>query len=216
MTLFEVNMDVKMHAFFLCFESLKIPISVCFYPFWIVSDMSWLGPHLGDSCCVYFQRLLPKFPPFSVSIQGLFLEPPCLLLKTANFPTSASKIFQTHPAIPSPEPRDRWRPSGQRTPRSPGAVAFAPSCCEPAVGETVGRDRSDPKRNVDETWVKQKRIVVVEKGWKHWLNHRRKIRSQTSDNMDRWKAEQGRERRERVRRKKNTIAHKTRRVFVGW
>ena len=162
---------------------------------------------------------------FRFQFKVCFLNPHACCSKLPIFPHLLPK-FSKHPAIPSPERRDRWRPSGQRTPRSPGAVAFAPSCCEPAVGETVGHDRSDPKRNVDETWVKQKRIVVVEKGWKHWLNHRRKFRSQTSDNMDRWKAEQGRgrekrkirkkSRRERVRRKKNTIADKTRRVFVGW
>jgi hypothetical protein len=51
------------------------------------------------------------------------------------------------------------------------------------------------------------------------INHRRKFRSQTSDNMDRWKAEQGRgrekrkirrkkSRRERVRRKKMQMREK--------
>ena len=52
-----------------------------------------------------------------------------------------------------------------------------------------------------------------------WMVHRRKFRSQTSDNMDRWKAEQGRgrekrkirrkkSRRERVRRKKMQMREK--------
>ena len=64
-----------------------------------------------------------------------------------------------------------------------------------------------------------------------WLVHRRKFRSQTSDNMDRWKAEQGRGRekrkirrkkirRERVRRKKTQMCEKVGKsrntVFFQW
>ena len=63
------------------------------------------------------------------------------------------------------------------------------------------------------------------------LNHRRKFRSQTSDNMERWKAEQGRgrekrkiqrkkSRRERVRRKKMQMREKVGKsrntVFFQW
>ena len=57
--------------------------------------------------------------------------------------------------------------------------------------------------------------------------YRRKFRSQTSDNMDRWKAEQGRGRekrkirrekssRERVRRKKMQMREKVGKVFPHW
>ena len=64
-----------------------------------------------------------------------------------------------------------------------------------------------------------------------YCNHRRKFRSQTSDNMDRWKAEQGRgrekrkirrkkSRRERVRRKKMEMREKVGKsrntVFFQW
>ena len=64
-----------------------------------------------------------------------------------------------------------------------------------------------------------------------WVNYRRKFRSQTSDNMDRWKAEQGRgrekrkigrekSRRERVRRKKMQMREKVGKsrntVFFQW
>ena len=60
-----------------------------------------------------------------------------------------------------------------------------------------------------------------------WINNdRRKFRSQTSDNMDRWKAEQGRGRekrkirRERVRRKKMQMREKVGKsrntVFFQW
>ena len=62
-----------------------------------------------------------------------------------------------------------------------------------------------------------------------YTSYRRKFRSQTSDNMDRWKAEQGREkrkirrkksRRERVRRKKMQMREKVRKsrntVFLQW
>ena len=64
-----------------------------------------------------------------------------------------------------------------------------------------------------------------------WYNDRRKLRSQTSDNMDRWKAEQGRgrekrkirrkkSRRERVRRKKMQMREKVGKsrntVFFQW
>ena len=57
------------------------------------------------------------------------------------------------------------------------------------------------------TWFKQQDLEFLG----YWLiiddiiNHRRKFRSQTSDNMDRWKAEQGRGREKRkIRRKKST------------
>ena len=68
-----------------------------------------------------------------------------------------------------PEPRDLWRPSGQRTPRSPGAAAFAPGCCQRrgSAGARMGRDRSGPGRNVaGETWLrnvvaKPAKIVVM-------------------------------------------------------
>ena len=64
-----------------------------------------------------------------------------------------------------------------------------------------------------------------------WMVHRRKFRSQTSDNMDRWKAEQGRgrekrkirrkkSRRERIRRKKMQMREKVGKsrstVFFQW
>ena len=67
-------------------------------------------------------------------------------------------------------------------------------------------------------------------GWNIWI-YRRKFRSQTSDNMDRWKAEQGRgrekrkirrkkSRRERVRRKKMQMREKLGKsrntVFFQW
>ena len=70
-----------------------------------------------------------------------------------------------------------------------------------------------------------------EKGWKGNETNRRKFRSQTSDNMDRWKAEQGRgrekrkirrkkSRRERVRRKKMQMREKVGKsrntVFFQW
>ena len=43
------------------------------------------------------------------------------------------------------------------------------------------------------------------------MNNRRKFRSQTSDNMDRWKAEQGRGREKRKIRRKNTRRERVRR-----
>ena len=67
-------------------------------------------------------------------------------------------------------------------------------------------------------------------GWNIWI-YRKKFRSQTSDNMDRWKAEQGRgrekrkirrkkSRRERVRRKKMQMREKLGKsrntVFFQW
>ena len=62
-------------------------------------------------------------------------------------------------------------------------------------------------------------IWTISNGYQCNINHRRKFRSQTSDNMDRWKAEQGRgrekrkirrekSRRERVRRKKMQMREK--------
>ena len=61
--------------------------------------------------------------------------------------------------------------------------------------------------------------------WSRTFLYRRKFRSQTSDNMDRWKAEQGRgrekrkirrekSRRERVRRKEDGYARKGRKVAI--
>lgn len=86
-TLFEVNMDVKMHATFWCFESLNIPISVCFYPFWIVSDISWLGPNLGDSCCVYFQlpTVVTEIPTFFVFNSRFVSWTPMLAAQNCQF-----------------------------------------------------------------------------------------------------------------------------------
>ena len=71
-------------------------------------------------------------------------------------------------------------------------------------------------------------IYVV---WTNYVDYRRKFRSQTSENMDRWKAEQGRgrekrkirrkkSRRERVRRKKMQMREKVGKsrniVFFQW
>ena len=73
--------------------------------------------------------------------------------------------------------------------------------------------------------------TCVKRSLTHILTHRRKFRSQTSDNMDRWKAEQGRgrekrkirrkkSRRERVRRKKMQLREKVGKsrntVFFQW
>ena len=66
-------------------------------------------------------------------------------------------------------------------------------------------------------------LVVLISGHFRYLIYRRKFRSQTSDNMDRWKAEQGRGRekrkirrekirRERVRKKEDADARKGRKV----
>ena len=73
--------------------------------------------------------------------------------------------------------------------------------------------------------------IIHEGTTKHTYNHRRKFRSQTSDNMERWKAEEGRGRekrkirrekirRERVRRQKIQMREKVGKsqnsVFFQW
>ena len=80
-------------------------------------------------------------------------------------------------------------------------------------------------------WRARKRFQMLRKSKWNVLHHRRKFRSQTSDNMDRWKAEQGRgrkkrkirrkkSRRERVRRKKMQMHEKVGKsrniVFFQW
>ena len=86
-------------------------------------------------------------------------------------------------------------------------------------------------------WINAAPQLILTPDWQTWFHspilpyHRRKFRSQTSDNMDRWKAEQGRgrekrkirrekSRRERVRRKKMEMREKVGKsrftVFFQW
>ena len=86
-------------------------------------------------------------------------------------------------------------------------------------------------------WINAASQLILTPDWQTWFHspilpyHRRKFRSQTSDNMDRWKAEQGRgrekrkirrekSRRERVRRKKMETREKVGKsrftVFFQW
>ena len=66
-------------------------------------------------------------------------------------------------------------------------------------------------------------IHIMKKIWFIWIllyNYRRKFRSETSDNMDSWKAEVGRVRREKIRRKKMQVREKVGKsrntVFFQW
>ena len=61
-------------------------------------------------------------------------------------------------------------------------------------------------------WLTWAKVVGDKRGGKP-INHRRKFRSETSDNMDSWKAEVRRVRREKIRRKKMQVREK---VGTSW
>ena len=106
-----------------------------------------------------------------------------------------------------------------------------PWCCAPLIAQMLKQPPIKPQENPSnypavniwhtDTWTKPPLVYIYIYICNIIIYNRRKFRSQTSDNMDRWKAEQGRgrekrkirrkkSRRERVRRKKMQMREKVR------